>query len=76
MSFDAEMTASLWCMNAADHAKVMDLTKDERCDWSNGSVMIETNQSWQTDAHPKLLFKTWTDRLVEEGRNMFHPRSG
>lgn len=66
------MTTSLWCVKAADHPKVMDLTKAERCDWSNRSVMIEKNQSWQTDAQPQLLLDTWTvvaqsgltDRLV------------
>lgn len=55
------MTASLWCAKAVDHPKVMDLTKAERHDWSNRSVMIEKNQSWQTNAHPQLLLDTWTE---------------
>lgn len=57
----AEMTTSLWYVKAADHPKVMDLTKAERCDWSNRSVMIDKNQSWQTDAQPQLLLDTWTE---------------
>lgn len=57
------MTASLWCVKAADHPKVMVLTKKDRRDWSNRSEMIETDQSWQTDAHPQLFSDTWTDRF-------------
>lgn len=53
----------LWCRDdsfplvreAVDHPKVMDLTKDERSDWSNRSEMIEIDQSWQTDASHTTL---------------------
>lgn len=47
-------------MKEADQPKVMDLTKDERSDWSNRSVMIETDQGWQSDVRPQLLSYTRT----------------
>ncbi len=78
VSSDAEMTASLWCVKAADHPKVMDLTKAERCDWSNRSEMIETDPSWQTDARPQLFSDTWTgwfDGQAGRGGEKYAPSS-
>ena len=48
------MTSFHWCVKEANPPKIMDLTKDERCDWSNRGVMIEKTRNWQTGAELKL----------------------
>lgn len=64
----ATTTASLWCVwIAIDHPKAMDLTKAERCDRSNRSVMIEKNPGWQTNPHQQASLRWWDRGVWQTG---------